>query len=114
MAGGVTVKVDITSAKRVLEDCIEGFSKNTFLDEVTSEFLTEMIEYLPYRDGGMTASATKTGHNRITVGIIYANRFYTGNLTPITFTHHPKATTHWDEHVELDPILIKIVQSMDL
>lgn len=64
---------------------------------MSSEAIRGMDPYVPYRDGGLSESATISKPFFVTYSTPYANRVYQGKGMKFYKDKHPKATSKWDK-----------------
>lgn len=89
-----TVTVHPERLQKVVRELAKDRALGSFM---SSEAMRGMDPYVPYRDGGLSESATSSKPFFVTYSTPYANRVYQGIGMRIHQDKHPKAASKWDK-----------------
>lgn len=89
----VKVTVDMSGVSAKLDRIATDRGLGMFL---ATEAASGMDQYVPYRDGALSGSATPEPFS-VTYGVPYARRLYYGTDLNISRQGHPNATALWDK-----------------
>lgn len=89
----VKVTVDMSGVGAKLDSIAKDRGLGMFL---ATEAASGMDQYVPYRDGALSGSATPEPF-AVTYGVPYAARLYYGTDLNISKQGHPNATALWDK-----------------
>ena len=89
----VKVTIDMSGVSAKLDSIAKDRGLGMFL---ATEAASGMDQYVPYRDGALSGSATPEPF-AVTYGVPYAARLYYGTGLNISKQGHPNATALWDK-----------------